>query len=165
VLKNLKISAKLYVGFGLVIGLMLILAGMNYFNYQSIKHSTHEAQDEIYPILRAANEMVISTIQVQQWCMDISATRGQDGYDDGLDEAKQSSDDFYTKLNELLKLDPEHSEELNAMHEPFQEYYETGVKMAEAYIKGGPAFGNMMMEKFDGDAVRIQDMVNRPGGR
>jgi len=159
-LKNLKISAKLYVGFGLVIALMLTLVGMNYFNYQSIKHSTHEAQDEIYPILKAANEMVISTIQVQQWCTDISATRGQDGYDDGLDEAKQSSDDFYVKLDELLKLDPEHSEELNAMREPFQEYYETGVKMAEAYIKGGPAFGNTMMEEFDGDAVRIQDMVN-----
>jgi methyl-accepting chemotaxis protein len=159
-LKNMKISAKLYIGFGLVICLMLTLVALNFVSYQSIKHSTHSAQDELYPILKTANEMVISTIQVQQWCTDISATRGQDGYNDGLDEAKKSADDFYTKLDELIRIDSGHEDMLNAMREPFDEYYETGVKMANAYIKGGPSFGNTMMEEFDSDAQNIQNLVN-----
>lgn len=158
-LKNLKIRTKLFIGFGVVIIVALFLAGINYFNYGTIKHGTHHAQEIRYPILKAANEMVKAVIQVQQWCTDISATRARDGLDDGLDQAKEFADIFYVKLDELIKLDPENQDKLEAMREPFDEYYETGVKMANAYIKGGPEFGNTVMGEFDETSEKIQSLV------
>ena len=157
--KNLKISFKLYTGFGLVILLAMIMAYTNYLSYSSIKESTHHAQEELYPILKTANEMVVSTIQVQQWCSDISATRAEDGYDDGLVEAQKSADDFYSKLDHLIATDQEHADILEQMRSPFEEYHETGIKMANAYIKLGPAGGNLIMDEFDGDAQTIQTLV------
>ncbi|MFQ5499599.1 MAG: methyl-accepting chemotaxis protein [Candidatus Zixiibacteriota bacterium] len=157
--KNLRTGVKLYLGFGTVILLALAMAGYNYVSYSDIKHSTHYAQEELYPIMKTANEMTTATIQVQQWCTDISATRGQDGYNDGLDEAEKAATQFRELQARLIQLDPTHASQLQDMTEPFDEYYETGVKMANAYIKGGPSFGNTMMEEFDGDAEHIRGLV------
>lgn len=157
--KNLKIRTKLLIGFGIVIMVALSLAAVNYSDYRTIKHTTHEAQEVRYPILKAANEMVKAVIQVQGWCTDISATRARDGLDDGLDHAKEFADIFYAKLDELIKLDSENQDRLKAMREPFNEYYETGVKMANAYIKGGPEFGNTVMGEFNETSEKIQLMV------
>lgn len=157
---NLKISSKLYFGFGVVILLAMVMATINYFNYSDIKHSSNVSLEEKYPIMKAANEMVIATIQVQQWCTDISATRAKDGYNDGLELAKEYADLFHLKLDELIKLDLEHRNKLEALREPFDEFYETGVKMANAYIKGGPEFGNTIMGELDEDSEVIQKLVN-----
>ena len=157
--KNLKISSKLYVGFGLVILLAMVMAYTNYNSYCEIKESAHHAQEELYPILKTANEMVIATIQVQQWCSDISATRAEDGYDDGLVEAQNSADEFYAKLDQLITEDPENAKMLEEMRSPFKAYHETGISMANAYIKLGPAGGNLIMEEFDGAAETIKTLV------
>ncbi len=158
--KNIKIGQKLYIGFGLVLALAATMATMNYLNFHGIMESSQFTQGTQYPILKAANEMSDATLAVQQYLTDVSATRAQDGYDTGLDEAKQNAELFLKSLDQLMTLDPGHAEELRKVRELFSEYYETGKKMAKAYIDGGPAAGNKMMAEFDKDAQAIQNMVH-----
>jgi len=61
----------------------------------------------INPILNKAYQVKITVIQVQQFLTDISATRGLDGLDDGLDEAENNARKFRTLISELESLDPQ----------------------------------------------------------
>jgi methyl-accepting chemotaxis protein len=158
-LKNLKIGSKLLVGFGAVILVLAVLTLFNYSNYTGIKHATHTAQEVNYPILKTANELVYATAQVQQWCSDISATRAMDGLNDGIDVAGEWADAFYAGLDKLKEYDPDHMDLFNKIKVAFEKYHATGVRMAEAYIKGGPEFGNTVMPEFDQDATRINEMI------
>ena len=157
--KNLRISVKLYIGFSIVILLAVVMAVTNFMNYAGIKDSTHTAQEELYPILKNANTMVEDVIQVQQWCTDISATRALDGFNDGIEQADEYAADFRTRLADLLVLDAKNFDVLNALKEPFEEFHETATRMANAYVKDGPAGGNLIMGELDEDAEAIQNMV------
>lgn len=157
--KDIKIGRKLYIGFGLVLTLAAVMATMNYLNFQSIMKSSQYTQGTQYPILKAANELSDATFSVQQYLSDISATRAQDGLDAGFVEAKASAEQFLKSLDQLMALDPAHADNLREMRQPFNEYYETGKKLAKAYIAGGPAQGNKLMSEFDNDAQAIQNMV------
>jgi methyl-accepting chemotaxis protein len=100
-------------------------------------------------------------IQVQQYLQDVSATRGQDGLDDGFKKAAESAASFaegMARFEDYLK-GHDARDELAAMAQvrtDFGAYYAEGVRMAQAYVKGGPAQGNPMMEPFDkaGDALQ-----------
>ncbi len=158
-IKNLRISSKLYAGFGIVILLAMLMAGMNYYSYEHISDETQATSSKLYPVMKAANNIYIHTLQVQQWVTDISATRGKDGYDDGLTKAKEHADGFKRGIDELIVLDPAGADGLRAMLEPFDEYYTTGVRLANAYINGGPESGNKLMDEFDSDAEAILTKV------
>ena len=153
------IRNKLFAGFGLVIMFGLAIAGLNYSSGVEIASTTNQTSEQLYPILKKANEMVESVIQVQQWCTDISATRGLDGYDDGLEQAASYADIFRARLEELVRLDSKNAALLKEMRDPFETYYEVGVKMANAYVKGGPELGNLIMGDLDASSEAIQDQV------
>lgn len=158
-LKNLKIATKLYIGFGAVIAITVSMAVISHSSYSKISESSDTAHYELYPILKAANDMKLATVQVQQWLTDISATRAAEGFDDGFDEAAMYAELFNKRLDDLLRLDGKNSAELQSMRAPFAAYYETGQRMAQAYIDGGPVAGNVMMEEFDGVAASINEKI------
>ncbi|MEE8577627.1 MAG: methyl-accepting chemotaxis protein, partial [candidate division Zixibacteria bacterium] len=157
--KNLKIATKLFIGFGLVILVAMAMAVTNYFSYASIKGSSDYTQAEIYPILKSANLMVEDVIQVQQWCTDISATRGLDGYNDGIEQANEYADDFRVNLDKLVGMDSENAGLLEEMRQPFEEFHQTAVRMANAYVAEGPAGGNLIMGELDEAAEVMQGLV------
>lgn len=99
----------------------------------------------------------VSVIQIQQWLTDISATRAQDGLNDGFDEAAKSVISFKESVNLLAQLDKKSNYDYKALLPILENYYATGQKMAKAYIEGGPALGNKMMAEFDGTAAAIYD--------
>ncbi|MCC2111438.1 MAG: HAMP domain-containing protein, partial [Hyphomicrobiales bacterium] len=111
-------------------------------------------------LTNTVKQVQIDVIQVQQWLTDISATRGLDGLNDGLDEAANYAARFEQdiakakdlaiklELNELAAL-------LDNAGSSFGPFYDTGRKMAQAYVDGGPAAGNPMMGDFDAVAEQI----------
>ncbi len=112
-----------------------------------------------------AKDMQVAVIQVQQWLTDISATRGLEGFDDGFAEAKIQADLFYKLHDDFTKMfetknDKESIDKLNAIKKDFDGFYKMGQEMATIYIKGGPAEGNKMMEKFDPFAAAIGDGIH-----
>ncbi|WP_160688126.1 methyl-accepting chemotaxis protein [Clostridium sp. C2-6-12] len=108
-----------------------------------------------------ADELKLDVVQVQQWLTDISATRGAKGFDDGFDEAENFAKGVERVLGELKEKNPESASELDNIQKSFKPYYETGKKMAQAYIDGGPEKGNLSMDEFDSTAEKINEEVDK----
>ncbi|MBE9558903.1 MAG: methyl-accepting chemotaxis protein [Proteobacteria bacterium] len=125
------------------------------------------------PLLLTIKEIKVDVIQVQQWITDISATRGLDGLNDGLDEADAYAVKFredVARARQLL-MSKDHMEGGSGSHETimaaldreeasFGPYYEAGRRMANAYIDYGPAEGNKMMSAFDAVAAKIGEATD-----
>ena len=160
-LKNFSIKQL----FGALAFSLVILIGANVYLVKTEVSEVHHAMDskdnEILAHLFRFLELEKDVIQVQQWLTDISATRAKPGFDDGLDEAKTYFDRGNVLLDELIKAHAEYQEAemvkgLKEYKENFASFYEIGIKMANAYIKGGPDAGNKMMEKLDPFAEKLQ---------
>jgi len=139
-------------------GIWIAYSDVNSFN--ELRVSVSSGTDHATPLLQTTKDIQADVIQVQQWLTDISATRGQDGLNDGLEVAATFAD----KFNQDVLIADEHAKALGltevsaslmAVSKAFPTYYEVGQSMAKAYIAEGPAGGNVMMGKFDGEAERI----------
>ncbi len=133
---------------------------------ETMKTDVIETSSSTIPLFKAIDNMHMDVVQVQQWLTDISATRGLSGLDDGFAEAKKAADKF--KLD--LKKARGHASDLGLhdivkklgiANEKFTPYYNTGVKMAQSYVKDGPGAGNKMMSSFDAVAEEIGDTLNQ----
>jgi len=128
-------------------------------NLKMIDQSNEIAHREI-PILSKSHDLKLAVVQVQQWLTDISATRALDGLNDGFDEAEKNAQLFKTLIQELTALDNENANRYQAMLPVFDAYYETGKRMAQAYIDEGPDGGNKMMLEFDKVAIKMTEEVD-----
>ncbi|MBI3772577.1 MAG: methyl-accepting chemotaxis protein [Gammaproteobacteria bacterium] len=118
-----------------------------------------------FPLTQDAYRMQLHVVQVQQWLTDISATRGLDGLNDGFEKAAENAKAFHDEIIEAQGFDPDHAAEYLALEAAFNDYYEKGKKMAEAYVAQGPAGGNVMMGEFDKTAEvltsRLEPILQR----
>ena len=142
---------------GILFGSYMILSFI--FMGDNLKH-VEEMQSVSYESVMLADELKLSVVQVQQWLTDISATRGQEGFDDGLDEAAVYAQRVYEILDELVEVNPEYADEAQDIRDKFAPYYETGQTMAQVYIAEGPAAGNAIMGEFDTVASNINEAVD-----
>jgi methyl-accepting chemotaxis protein len=115
-------------------------------------------------LLAHLDSIRLEVVQVQQFLSDISATRGQDGLNDGLKEAEDHAERFRDKLAEAQAVAragglSDLVAALDTLGADFAPYYQVGRKMAEGYVSGGPAVGNKMMPAFDAASSKIQDGV------
>lgn len=118
--------------------------------------------------------MQTQVVQVQQFLSDVSATRGQDGLDDGFKLAGENRQSFLASLGRLADQasaqgDADKQRELAALRVAFESYYQSGQTMAHAYVQGGPAAGNPLMGDFDKISaslqVRLEPFVARESER
>ncbi|HEX7654381.1 MAG TPA: methyl-accepting chemotaxis protein [Verrucomicrobiae bacterium] len=117
---------------------------------QTIETTRNQAAKEV----ELARRLQLDVVQVQQFLTDYSATRGQDGLDDGLKEASHYHDDFNNSLGELKRIadragDNQDSQAVDALQTPFDKYWETGRQMAEIYAAQGTTAGNKFMPTVD----------------
>ncbi len=130
---------------GLSIACILVLTAEIVIIYNEINKIAAVTEDFIkveVPFLDKAHSLQLAVVQVQQWLTDISATRGLDGLDDGFQQAEENAQRFNILLTELAQLDPKGNSEYQQMRSIFDAYYQTGQKMARAYVNGGPAEGH-----------------------
>lgn len=135
--------------------LVYLLAEMN-----NAANTSKELQEKDIQLTLFAARLKLDTVQVQQWLTDISATRAAEGYDDGFTEAEKYANDFRDTIEQLQSLDSENKDKYLAFLSSFESYYDMGVKMAQAYIDGGPTEGNKIMESFDSFAEDINAKIN-----
>jgi len=139
-----------------MIGFLLV----GYWTYRvsdHISNLTQQVRSDGLTYRDIAQGMRVNVIQVQQFLTDISATRAQNGLDDGFAEAEENYQSF---MKGLEKFDQRYRSESNQagldqterLRTRMQSYYAMGKKMANAYIKSGPAGGNKMMPAFDKSA-------------
>ena len=152
--KRFILLISLLAGIVFIEGAILLMG-----NAKMVDHVNYINEREI-PTLNKSHELKLTVVQVQQWLTDISATRGQDGLNDGFDEAANNAKLFRTLINELIELDSHNAERYQAMLPIFESYYETGKRMAQTYIDQGPAGGNKMMAEFDAVAAKMSKQVD-----
>lgn len=155
-IKDLKIRHKLFLGFGIVLILILSVGVYTIISMSKIHTNEEKIRDFYYPAADAAMEVKFAVVQVQQFLTDASATGSKDGFDEAVKFAaiyKENSE----ILKELYKDDPVKLQHIKEMDADFEEFYTTGQKMAMAYITQGREAGNLMMGEFD----RISKVVQK----
>ncbi|GAB6040044.1 methyl-accepting chemotaxis protein [Endothiovibrio diazotrophicus] len=160
-LKNLTLLQKFLLAGGLLVLTILGEMTLSVVRIGQVAESSQRVESSAIPILNRSHELKLAVVQVQQWLTDISATRGQDGLNDGFDEAAANAKRFHTLIDELKQLDPANRPRYEQMVPVFERYYQVGREMAEAYIAGGPAQGNQLMGRFDDAASALAKEVEQ----
>lgn len=132
---------------------------------EKISTDSNKQMKEVLPNLFDFLDLQLNVIQIQQWLTDVSATRAAEGFDDGFDEAKKYFNKANVTLDRLIKMHGSLGEtdmvnELKAYKESLKEYYSIGVKMAHAYVDGGPDEGNKLMVKLDPYAEKLSSKLD-----
>ncbi len=160
-MKNLTIEQRLWafaLVFALLLGVqMLVVNGLT----RTMANDMRANAEVNKPMTRAFHKLQVSVIQTQQWLTDISATRARDGLDDGFKEAQAAADDFRDAIETLTRKDPTRADKYKALLPIYRAYYDSGRRMAEAYIENGAEGGNPMMADFDQTAEAIYGQVDR----
>ncbi|MGE5704973.1 MAG: methyl-accepting chemotaxis protein [Clostridia bacterium] len=156
----MSISLRNAVAFSLI---FVLFAGFGFYQYQSSStewEHVREIENQTLKSALLADELKLCVVQVQQWLTDISATRGKDGLDDGIEKADGYAKKFLQNVEQLKQINPNDTDELVQIEAAFARYYEMGQKMAHAYIDGGPEQGNKIMGDFDKTAEAINSVVD-----
>ncbi len=165
-LKNFKISQVLWGSAIIVLVILSISTLLTYSNISHVKDLINEKRTEVLPHAFNFMDLKIDVLQVQGWLTDISATRAQEGFDDGFSEAQK----YYNHANTLLEHiinehkkynEPEMVLALEAFQKDFKAYYQVGLKMAHTYIKSGPQEGNKLMEELDPFSERLSMKLDK----
>ncbi|BAN69140.1 methyl-accepting chemotaxis protein [endosymbiont of unidentified scaly snail isolate Monju] len=144
-----------------VLGALLLVGnGIVFYNNQALVQEADRIAERSLPLVNTAHEMKLAVVEVQQWLTDISATRGQDGLDDGFDQARANAERFRQSLQKIQQFAPELDVKQGDILQAFEAYYAVGQQMAKAYIEGGPAAGNRMMGAFDATAEKLGGQVD-----
>ncbi len=160
-LPSLSVSAKTALSNAVLALLVVAAVGTSiYFNRQQIAtaariNSSSDLTSRALPALMLdVKNIQINIIQVQQFLTDVSATRGQDGLDDGFEEAAKNAKQFGETIVVARALAAtlgatKVTQAIDAVEQAFGPYYEIGQKMAKIYVAQGPSGGNKMMPDFD----------------
>jgi len=156
---QLTIKQKLTTLALLFLVITIIETVMSFSHVSKIQNDTSDFINRTLPSIKAFHELEMNVVQVQQWLTDISATRGQDGLNDGFDVAAKHAERFNKDIAKLSELNPDLAAPLTVLKSRFSVYYSEGKSMAEAYISGGPQAGNKLMSDFDKAAEALNEKV------
>ncbi|HEY0664969.1 MAG TPA: methyl-accepting chemotaxis protein [Gallionella sp.] len=166
--ENSRVSVRLGIAFTSVVVVFaatIILVGVSLSNLTgNIKH----INDVTVPYLLVVDEMDVSRAQVQQFLTDVAATHDRAAYK----EAEQAAQRFLSGVGKFRQLfqqrnDVQNLKDIEAIENSFNRFYDSGIVMAEAYIKDGVDAGNLLMKGddktrgFDMDSEVIADELSK----
>ena len=158
---KLSITARLGLGFGLVLAAMTTGALVMTFSMVGVKDRAQLMRTQSLPLADEAARMQFMAVNVQQWLTDVSAT----GEDDGFAEAEKAAASFRSGVDKFKALAGQtHNQtlltEIAAVAQDFEAMYETGIRMAKAYVKDGREAGNAVMGDFDTRTEALDARIN-----
>jgi len=158
--RNMKIGAKLGMGFFGVVMVFVVAAVMTSFMLKVVEENGEHVKNESLPFVILAGMMARNTVQVQQYLTDVSASHNTGGYK----EAEKQANEFRDGVAQFKKMfrdenDAEALKEMEIIESSFDKFYEMGVRMANAYISQGMEAGNKIMEEFDKTSLEVTESV------
>lgn len=157
----MSIQNKLLLSFLAIFLLFTSLLVFLIFQVKQQKSDIETMRAEFVQTAFLARDLKLNVVQVQQWLTDISATRAMEGFDDGFTMAEEHARNFYELLEDLKGVVPQEADYLQSIRSSFDEYYNMGKTMAQAYIDGGPEQGNLMMQEFDQFVVDLNNKIEK----
>ncbi|MBI4682573.1 MAG: methyl-accepting chemotaxis protein [Nitrospirae bacterium] len=164
IFNNLKTRDKIILSYALPIIIFLILGVWIFYINSRVSSNINEIKKKNVEFALLAERVNRNVVEIQQWLTDISATRGQDGLDDGFIEAEKNYQFVVSgllKFKEMYESDKnsEGSQKIQELKIKVDAYYETGKKMAKAYIEEGTAAGNKTMGGFDRTSDALSEVL------
>jgi methyl-accepting chemotaxis protein len=162
---NLSLKAKIFGGLAILVGIFAISTVWTGILSHEVVTEVHLVKNESVVFAGIANKMKLDIVQVQQFFSDVSATQAQDGLSDGFEEAEKCRQSFLKGVDSfrgMFTAEKNQTElaKINQLEQSFNVYYQTGRKMAQAYVDGGPAKGNKMMPEFDKVSKALTESVD-----
>lgn len=159
-LNNMGIGKRILVGFGVLIILGVLSNLLTTRAVLLVNRTAGAIEKESFPFAILAEEMAFNVEAVQQFFTDVGATREPDA----LKEADEAAVEFRKGAGRFRELftrnnDASSLKELAEMEADFEKFYTQGKKMAQAYVSGGTAAGNLIMRDFDKNSETIADKV------
>lgn len=110
------------------------------------------------------SQLKLNIVQIQQWLSDISATRAENGLNDGFAKAAESFENSKKNIENIKKINNlinniEIKNKLEIIPNSLSYFYKNGIKMANNYINGGTKSGNEFMPVFDKASTDLQGQV------
>ncbi|AUG52031.1 methyl-accepting chemotaxis protein [Thalassospira marina] len=168
---KLRLSGQIALSNAIIVVMLVAVAvGIGFVDLDA-RRTTSEAVEvasvttnDIPVLIHSISDARYNVIQVQQWLSDISATRGQDGLDDGFDMAEEAAQALKKDLDEARAIATRLNQQkivdaLSAVEAAFPSYYAQGKEMAKAYIAGGSEQGNKIMGSFDAEAEKMSEAL------
>jgi len=129
-----------------------------------IGQASADIERQTLPLLRLSADARVQVVQIQQFLSDISATRGQDGLDDGMGDAEKQAAALSKSLDEMAGLaaamnNDDLSARIKVVKDALPGYWQVGQKMAKLYIDEGPEGGNKFMPQFDAQAEHMSKAI------
>ena len=149
-LNDLRIGVRLGFGFGVLLGIIMLFVALTAISFGRIEEASVHIEKKSFPFSILAGEMALEAVQVQQFLTDVSATREEDA----LKEAEEAAGRFLAglgKFEEIFRQEGEQDllKKTEKLKLDFGVFYDTGKKMAGAYMTGGVEAGNAIMVEFD----------------
>ncbi len=159
--KNIKIKTVLNASLVVVSIILITVWVANQFMIQKIEKETYRLKERDLPQMLHFFRLKTDIIQIQQFLTDASATKNTGS----INEAKQ----YYTDALQTLRTierrlgttDPLLVEKINILRKDLRQYFNIGVKMANAYITNGTEAGNAIMKNFDTITDRLAEEVEK----
>lgn len=157
IFKNQKIYSKIITGFSLLVTILFLFGIYLIFQLSYLKHDMTVLKENTAKKAMLSEDIKFAVVQVWQFISDASAT----GEDNGIKEAETWAETYRNNSKEYASIN--HNDEGEMASEErdkaFEEFFQIGVKMAEAY-KISRENGNIVMVEFDGKAEKIIELVN-----
>lgn len=119
-----------------------------------------EAKEKSDAELVLLEEIQLNIVQVQQFLTDASLTHDQDPVDEADKNLKQGTE----RAQKLIELEPELKTEIQSFIQAFNEFYQVGIKMMEAYKTKGKSQGDELMQNqqngFDVTSEHLQQKID-----
>jgi len=133
--------------FGSATTMVLVALGFSYWTSSQVDllDELGRQSENVSEAREVVQELRYHAAQVQQFYTDASLTGERDSVVEGHQNAVQAVE----RINELKKLIPELSRELEASRRPIEELDRIGDRMFQAYSASGKDAGDKVMEDFD----------------
>ncbi len=161
---NLNFKTKVFLGQFFVIIQFLIFSGFVLYFLNDIKNQKIENLETSFSNYKYSEKVKFNVVEIQQFLSDISATRGEDGLNDGTKLAAQNFKELIEILEKQRAFAVNHGytdliKSLDEIKNLCEIYYASGVKMANLYIKEGTKAGNAFMPQFDTASENLQQKL------
>jgi len=155
-IKNLKVGARLGLGFAMVLVLMVMMTLFSFNALRGVDTSAEQVVNESLPFTLQADEMMVMSRNMQQLITDAALT----GDKEPLREAEALFREFDADLGKFEQMYREENDrtslgQIDKIHATIDEFFDTGKRMIAAYTEQGQEAGNTVMAEFDEDAASM----------
>ena len=169
--RTIRGQAQLVGGALLAIGAILFGASiaLGMLGLRGISDLTDEIvsiDEAVLPLQKAVQDLRYDAVQVQQFLSDVSATRAENGLDDGFKDAEEFSGRFDRDAEAAIALAAKLGlsdlrDQIAAVRKDFPGFYAEGRAMAQLYVSGGTAAGNARMPVLDKHTDAITEKLGK----